>query len=508
MRTLIGFLILGYTLLRVGLASTLGAGNDEAYYAQYLAHPSLSYFDQPPMIAVVAAFGRLLTGSPSIFGLRLGFILLFAATSWIVSRLGGRLYGPSAVLPAFIFLQGSLYLSVAVGTFVLPDGPLLFWWFLTLERLAGALHIGQNDREQAPSLARWLLVGLAWGGALLSKYHAIFLPLGFVLFGIRDRRARAELRRPGPYLAVLLGLAIFSPVIFWNATHEWSSFRFQGGRAVDHLSIRIGPALINLLAEAAYLTPWIALILIQTMIRTISNWSKSFDQRARADWFLGAFGIVPFVFFNLLALVQPVFPHWGLIGLATLIPAAAGRWALDSRWQPERSRRRLMIIGFAPIIVASLLVIQAETGLISALGSKKSSPTGSQADLTRDLFGWDQIVDELHEHGLLDQPQTFLFSGHWWVSGQLAQAVGPQVPVLCYHEGDSRGFGDWSDPAQWVGQDGILISVDQRSTEPACFERWFERIETISEFEIIRNDRPIRSVRIFRCVNQLEAFPY
>jgi 4-amino-4-deoxy-L-arabinose transferase-like glycosyltransferase len=133
--------------------------------------------------------------------------------------------------------------------FALPDGPLLFFWLLTLDRLARAL---ESPRGHWP----WVVVGLAWGCALLSKYHAVFLPVGALLYLAIEPSARSWLRRPGPYLAVAIGLAVFSPVIGWNAAHGWASFAFQGGRALGPLQLRPGKLAMALLGQAAYLFPW------------------------------------------------------------------------------------------------------------------------------------------------------------------------------------------------------------------------------------------------------------
>jgi 4-amino-4-deoxy-L-arabinose transferase-like glycosyltransferase len=111
---------------------------------------------------------------------------------------------------------------MAVATIAQPDGPLLFFWLLTLDRLSVAL-------EDPDRLAPWLGVGLAWGGAMLSKYHAVLLPAGVLLHMVLWPQARRCLRAPGPYLAAAIGLMLFAPVILWNATHGWASFLFQGG---------------------------------------------------------------------------------------------------------------------------------------------------------------------------------------------------------------------------------------------------------------------------------------
>ncbi len=72
-------------------------------------------------------------------GLRLGFIALFAGSTWLMARLTSRYYGPRAGVLAALALNATGYFGMAVGTIAQPDGPLLFFWLLTLDRLAVAL---------------------------------------------------------------------------------------------------------------------------------------------------------------------------------------------------------------------------------------------------------------------------------------------------------------------------------------------------------------------------------
>src|SRR6202007_1764248 len=39
------------------------------------------------------------------------------------------------------------------------------------------------------------------------------------------------LRSPYPYLAAMIALVLFLPVLIWNMEYDWASFRFQGVRA-------------------------------------------------------------------------------------------------------------------------------------------------------------------------------------------------------------------------------------------------------------------------------------
>ena len=184
------------------------------------------------MLAVVESVGVALAGGlVSTFSLRLGFVALFAASTWLMARLATRFFGPWSGVASAFALNVSAYHTAAVSTFALPDGPLLFFWLLTLNALASAFDSPERLRV-------WVCVGLAWGGAMLSKYHAIFLPLGALIYIMAEPSARRVLRTPGPYLASAIGLTVFSPVLIWNATHGWASFAFQGARATSELRLR------------------------------------------------------------------------------------------------------------------------------------------------------------------------------------------------------------------------------------------------------------------------------
>ena len=55
-----------------------------------------------------------------------------------------------------------------------------------------------------------------------------------MIFMLLDRQSRSWFLRPQPYLAALLAILMFLPVIVWNARHDWASFVFQSqGRIND-----------------------------------------------------------------------------------------------------------------------------------------------------------------------------------------------------------------------------------------------------------------------------------
>ena len=496
-RHALGSLIAAATLLRLAWAASLGPGNDEAYYFLFTAHPDWSYFDQPPMVALVEAAGLILRGGVATpLTLRLGFIALAAGSTALMARLTARLHGPDAGVLAAFLLNATGYFGLAAGAFALPDGPLLFFWLLTLDRLVVA--------QRSPGrVGPWIGVGLAWGGALLSKYHAVFLPAGFLLYLLSERRERGVLRTPGPYLALALGGLLFAPVVAWNAAHGWASFAFQASRAVGPLAVRIDAVAAAVGGSALYLFPWIWV----GLARVLGRGGGPAGARDPAERLLWCQAVVPLAAFAAVACVRPVLPHWSLVGFVPLLPGLGRDWDQLRRADPARLRRRLVLWAAAPVVLALGAATHARWGWLQRGGRGTLGLVAAAGDPTVDLFGWDQVARQLRARGLIDRPGTFLFTSHWYDSAQVAFATGRRVPVLCYSAHDPRGFAAWSRPEGAVGRDGILLVVGPSSTEPAAYDRWFERIEPLGAFDVTRAGASVRPIRLYRCVRQTRPFP-
>lgn len=145
--------------------------------------------------------------------------LLFAlGTSALLARLARRMYGEAAAFWA-VLLYALQPAAVTVGSWGFPDSPVLFFWALTLNLVWQALETRQ------PAL--WLAAGAALGAGMLSKYTAAFLVPSIFVYLLLSKRDRHWLWSPWPTLGGVCSLIVFSPVIYWNATHEWVSFRFQ-----------------------------------------------------------------------------------------------------------------------------------------------------------------------------------------------------------------------------------------------------------------------------------------
>lgn len=486
-RRALGVLIVVSAGLRLVWAGTLDVGNDEAYHYLYAVHPAWSYFDHPPMTMWLEWPAVALLGPDvSPLALRLSFILLFAGSTWVLFRWTARWYGQWAGFYAALALNLTAYYTAAAGAFVLPDGPLLFFSLLTLWALSEALV------AQPGKLWPWLLVGLAWAGALLSKYHAVFLPAGALLYVVITPTARRSLLAPGPYLAVAVGALGFLPVLVWNAQNEWASFTFQAERAVG-MRFRPASLLKTVGGQAFYLFPWrwVELILVLAAVVKVGRRSAGLDR------LLACQAVVPLTFFLAVSCVRDNLPHWSLLGFVPLFPVLGARWAGVADAAPRWMRRRLAVEIVVTLLVAGLGAAQARLGLIPM-----------SKDPTFDMSGWPSVAAGLEERGLLDRPNSFLFTDRWYYSGHLAFAVRDRVPVLCYNSADARGFMFWSRPEDWVGMDGYLVTVDGKGDEPLGYEFFFERVELVAEFPMTRDGRAIRTVRVYHCARQRHPFPF
>ncbi len=485
------------TAFRLLFASSVGGYTNEAYYFTYARHLDWGFFDHPPMVGAVAAIGPAVLPSVSPeLGLRFGFVLLFAASSWLLARLTARLYGPRAGVLAALALNGTIFYGLKIGTFADPDGPLLFFWLLTLDRLLVAF-------EEPERVVPWIGVGLAWGGALLSKYHAVFLPAGAVLYLLLRPANRRCLRTPGPYLAAVVGGLMFSPVIFWNSHHGWASFLYQGNRAGGFHGFRPEMLQEALVGQALYLTPWIwvwlLVVLFRMLRRGLRDWSE-------AEALLMCEAIPALTLFMGLSTFQRIMAHWPLIGFVALLPLLGRTWAnLDEKDGP-RFRRRLVAVAIVPMVLGCLFIVQARTGLFQDGKGRLLGLIPSRRDPTVDTIRWRQIAHELEQRGLLDEPGTFLFTDYWCFSAELEMATKRPSPVACFHR-DARSFTFWSRPEEWVGRDGIFVRVEDGLCHSDFYEPWFTRVEPIGSFPIVRAGVPLQTVKLYRCVRQTDPFP-
>jgi dolichol-phosphate mannosyltransferase len=242
--------------LRLIYAGCVEMMPEETYYWSYSRHLDFGYLDHPPMVAWLIRVCTALFGQNE-FGVRAGALCCGAVTSIFIYKLARNLFGEASALAALLLAQFLPYFFLS-GFLMTPDALLVAAWAASLYFLERALF-GNEARA-------WWFAGLSLGLGMISKYSiAVLVPVTMV-FMAWDPQSRHWWRRKEPYLAAVLALALFSPVLAWNAQHDWASFAFQTSRRIAEvrqfaLHKLIGSIIVlmtptGLLAVAGVLWAW------------------------------------------------------------------------------------------------------------------------------------------------------------------------------------------------------------------------------------------------------------
>ena len=339
-------------VLRLVAAAWTPLTFDEAYYWIWSKHLAFGYYDHPPGVALVIRLGTMIAGDTEL-GVRLISILLALPMSFAVFRTAEILFGRRVAANATILLNVTL--MAAVGTLIVtPDSPLLVTSSFVLFFLAKVLESGRG--------AWWLAVGVATGLALASKYTAMFFGPAIVIWLISVPKLRRWFASPWLYLGGLTALAVFSPVILWNADHHWVSFIKQLGRSEV---VQFKPAFIGELipTQIAFATPFVFVLgamgfyalsrrdggalasraLVNAMFWTITLYFlwHSLHARVEANWF------------------APVYPP---LAIAAAAAVDVTLWGRRSQRVVNFCLRWASPVG---IVMFACLILQANTGILT-----------------------------------------------------------------------------------------------------------------------------------------------
>lgn len=216
--------LLGLAAGRLGLHFIIGSGyglfRDEFYYLACGARPDWGYVDQPPLVPMLARLAAAIWGYTTITAGELRTLSALAASGVIVlaglmaRELGGGRYA-----------QGLAALAVFCGPFFLATGEL--FETVVFDELCWALTVWLVLRawRHAPG-AGWLLVGLAAGIGLETKFTMGLLGLGLAAALALDPVGRRHLRTPWPWLGGAIAFVLLAPNLWWQHTHGWPTAEF------------------------------------------------------------------------------------------------------------------------------------------------------------------------------------------------------------------------------------------------------------------------------------------
>jgi dolichol-phosphate mannosyltransferase len=462
---------------------------EETYYWNYARHLDIGYLDHPPMVAWLIAAGTRIFGTGE-FGVRFGAICMGGIATFFVHRLTSNLFGRSSALVAVVLMQ-TLPFFFLTGLLITPDAPLMAAWAGALYFLERALVAGRREA--------WWGAGLCLGIGLLSKYTIVLVALSAFIFAIIDPRARRWLRRPEPYGAALLALAVFSPVLIWNARNQWVSFLFQTSR---RLADRPQFALHKLVASVVVLlTPTGIAAAAQALTRASPRRESAPGEeegRHRGWRFLQVTTLTPLAVFVVFSLRHEVKLDWTGAPLLAAVPLLACG-IVEGAAGAAAGFRGLLRGSWVPTLVVLLLVYGA--GLYDLTWGIPGVGYGRHAELVP--VGWRELGAQVDAIAARVEQET----GHApLVVGMDRYAIASELAFYAPDRARSVGrtssghlFGQvglmyerWFPPAAEEGRDLVMVAWRPEDLVSERVASAVERMDPVQEGVLVRGNDVIR----------------
>jgi 4-amino-4-deoxy-L-arabinose transferase-like glycosyltransferase len=191
---------------------------DEAQYWSWSRELAPGYYTKPPLLAWVIAGATHVCGNAE-WCIRAPSPFFYAGTSLLAYAIGRDLYDERTGFWAMLATAlgtGVVFSSRIIST----DVPLLFFWTLALWAYVRLL---------AHPNRRWaVLLGLALGLGMLSKYAMIYFVPGIALAAVLGKHARLALMRREMWFAAAVAALVVAPNVAWNASNGFATVEHTG----------------------------------------------------------------------------------------------------------------------------------------------------------------------------------------------------------------------------------------------------------------------------------------
>ncbi len=309
---------------------------DEAQYWDWSRNLDLSYYSKGPMVAYLIRASCSFLGE-TMPAVRLPALILAIGTSLCTYWLTRRLFGSERLALGAVVIGGLVPMYAAGGMLMTIDPPLFFFWALATCLVVSAIF---DDRRWA-----WPAAGVAAGLGVLTKYAMLLWPLFVLVFLLVDRPSRGKLKTAGPWVMTGITLAFLTPVLIWNAEHQWVSlFHVAAQTGADSSGgIGRGNTLAFLASQFAAVNPFLALLMGWAVVAAYRSMDDSCNRAVR---FLICIGGGMFVVCLLDSLRAKVQPNWPAPAYFTLLILTAH--FIATHWHKSRAWFiAAVIFGFA-----------------------------------------------------------------------------------------------------------------------------------------------------------------
>lgn len=468
-------------LLRLGFVWQMGLMPQDAYYNYYAEHLSLSYFDHPPAIAYLLRTFTTLFGKKA-FVLKLADTVTTLFTAFLLYKLASCFLSRNRAGTAVLLFFSTLMFSF-ISLVSTPDVPLMLFWTITLIWLYKAIFFDEK--------AAWIWAGLFMGLAFDSKYTAVFLFIGLVLFLLLCKPYRYMLFTYRMALVCFFFLVASLPVIIWNVNNRFISFRFQSAERIGSAA-NLHFSFSNILGvaghQAGILLPVVFFALLVMLIKTIKKFHLNFSSIPPKNLFLLCFFLPLFLGFFLLSSVYWIKLNWmmpcyisGIIWLSTYIGV---KWV---------NRQLILSLFIHLLFMAEVIfyIVPLNTG--------------------DTWYGWPQLASSVKS--LKGQyPDAFIFSADGYKTSAVLDFYLPGETIYGPNVIGLQGlqFNLVQDTKVLKGRNALFFAADRdykspKKTDvmPYYFNQFFTSVQQLSPIIIKRGDAPVRKFLVFYCRDYL-----
>ncbi|GBD36974.1 hypothetical protein HRbin36_02104 [bacterium HR36] len=477
---------------------------DEAHYWDWSRQLDWCYYSKGPLVAWLIYLGESLCGpwlkdvhGTTMPAVRLpssicGGLLAFGVfvLTWQITAF------PSLAFLTMLAVMLTPHVSV-LSTLMTIDSPFLCLWQWSLVAAYYALGLNRLHRVQDPASdllppaytmqsgsnssrwVSWLILGLLIGLGVLAKPTMLLFPACLMLFLVMHRGMRALLSRPAVWCA--LGLAALvgaGPILWWNAQHDWVTFRHLFAQAA-----LVGPIRWRPWGWLEYLGVQSALLLGTGMVAWLAASLWAVRSHQPASGFLLAFSWPVFVVFAGFSFRTPIQPNWPVSAYLAAIPLTAC-W-LRATWFQAGTPRLARLLLWPTALIALLLTIHLHVphlayhlGLLPTLARLTGRDTEPQwprrFDPTCRLLGWREIALALQHCRELCQRSRFdpiLAATPYGTAAELAFYLPDQPRVYCLNRANGMRYTQYdlwrpnplADPQRFTGR--IFLCVGPLSAQ-------------------------------------------
>ncbi len=505
--TVLLIFLLAFSLFRIYYIQNgpLDLSPDEAHYWEWSRRLDWSYYSKGPMIAYLIYLGTAIVGD-NVFGIRIMAVIFSTLSSIVMYILGKRLYDEQVGLFSALLIQ-IIPLFSTYGIIFTIDSPFIFFWTLSLYSFWKAISIqnsafspsspfekegkgGDRNSELGTknselsidsSLLSWLLLGLSIGFGLLTKYTMAFFYPCALLFLLLSKGKRYHLLTKGPYIAFVISLVVFSPVVIWNAGHDWVTLRHTAGQAhiAEGIQLSVKSFFEFLGSQFGVITPLLFVLI------ALSLWKLS---KQKEGAFLFWFAVPVIAFFLLKSTQGKVQANWALPGYITGIISFSEFY--KNFYSGERSKKFLITL---TLLLSLIVTSVAHYPSILNLSVKKD-PTGR-------LRGWKDLgveVTRIYEDMSREVP-VFIFSDRYQISSELAFYVKGHPITYCVNLGRRMNQYDfWPGFNTMLHHNAIFVRIGD-SQLPEKVANAFEKVEKKVITAYAEKNKKIRDYSLFLC---------